>query len=334
MQKLKNSLVKNLLNINSIKKSLICPYCSSFVEFYNDEIVCINNRCKKVFPIQNGIPILLNEDNSIFRISDFLKEKLTTFELNGHKLFSIKNFLKNKVNKLLPSLSNNLSAQNNFITLQNYLRKKISPKVLIIGGGVVTVGTDILLKDKNILFVESDVSFGSRTNFILDCHNIPFNSNTFDCVILQAVLEHVLDPTRCIDEVHRVLNKYGLVYAATPFMQQVHMRKYDFTRFTYLGHRRLLRQFEEIESGIFAGTGVALGWSIRYFFRSLSNNKFIINMLDILSRLIFFWLKYIDYLTHNNTGTYDAASGFYFIGQKSSSVLKDKDLIKLYKGLK
>ena len=50
----------------------------------------------------------------------------------------------------------------------------------------------------------------------------------------------------------------GLVYADTPFMQQVHMGRYDFTRFTYLGHRRLFRKFEEIDSGAVSGPAMAL----------------------------------------------------------------------------
>ncbi len=81
---------------------------------------------------------------------------------------------------------------------------------------------------------------------------------SFDGVICQAVLEHVLDPYRCVEEIHRVLRPNGLVYAETPFMQQVHGGTHDFTRFTHLGHRRLFRKFAEVDSGVVCGPGMAL----------------------------------------------------------------------------
>ena len=43
-----------------------------------------------------------------------------------------------------------------------------------------------------------------------------------DGVIVQAVLEHVLDPRTVAAEVERVLRPRGMVYAETPLMQQVH----------------------------------------------------------------------------------------------------------------
>lgn len=313
-------------NIDYIKKYLICPYCGSSL-IIKDKILCTNELCNRAYPIYKGIPIIINEDNSIFRINDFLLDKKTTLTLTKSKLKTI-------INNVLPSLSNNLSAKKDFKKIKTILDKRKFPKVLIIGGRIVTIGTDILLKSKDKLIIESDVSFGPRTQFILDCHNIPFADNTFDCVILQAVLEHVLDPYRCIDEVYRVLDENGIVYASTPFMQQVHMGKFDFTRFTHLGHRRLFRNFEELESGAFAGTGVALAWSIKYFFRSLSNRKLVINFFEVLTRLFFFWLKYIDHLTYSTRGTYDAASGFFFLEKKCNKQLSDRELLKLYKGVK
>ena len=57
---------------------------------------------------------------------------------------------------------------------------------------------DNLLKSDNIEFIESDVSFGPRTQIIFDCHDIPFKKESFDCVIVQAVLEHVVDPVRAL----------------------------------------------------------------------------------------------------------------------------------------
>jgi len=80
-------------------------------------------------------------------------------------------------------------------------------------------------------------------------HTIFFDASSFDGVIIQAVLEHVVEPNHCVEEIHRVLKENGLVYSETPFMQQVHLGRYDFTRFTHLGHRRLFRKFKEICGG-------------------------------------------------------------------------------------
>jgi SAM-dependent methyltransferase len=185
----------------------------------------------------------------------------------------------------------------------------------------------------DIELVDSDVTFGPRTKLVFDAHSIPFEDNSFDGVIVQAVLEHVVDPWRCVEEIHRVLKEDGLVYAETPFMQQVHLGRYDFTRFTHLGHRRLFRKFEEIESGAVCGPAMALAWSYRYFLLSFTTSSFLRRLIEAFARLTSFFLTYLDYLLIDKPGTLDAASGYYFIGKKSDLVLPDKSLIKLYKGL-
>ena len=58
------------------------------------------------------------------------------------------------------------------------------------------------------------------------------------------------------------------MYAETPFMQQVCVARFDFTRFTHLGHRRLFRWFDEVRSGPVCGPGMALAWSYQYFLLS------------------------------------------------------------------
>ena len=103
-----------------------------------------------------------------------------------------------------------------------------------------------------------------NTQVVADGHFLPFRDGMFDGVWIQAVLEHVLDPPALVAEIHRVLKPTGLVYADTPFMQQVHEQAYDFTRFTLSGHRWLFRGFEEIDAGAVGGAGKALVWSIRY----------------------------------------------------------------------
>ena len=193
-------------------------------------------------------------------------------------------------------------------------------------------GMEPLVNNSKIELVESDVSFGTRTGIICDAHDIPFEDGSFDGVIVQAVLEHVVDPYRCCEEIHRVLNAQGLVYSETPFMQQVHGGRYDFTRFTYLGHRRLFRKFEEIDSGAICGPGSALAWSYMYFLLSFTTSKILRMIIKFFARLTSFYLKYFDYYLINQPAALDAASGYYFMGRKAERVLSDSDLITLYRG--
>lgn len=318
---------KSIFEINSIKDRIICPICQYKASHYSDIIKCLNIKCGMEFPIINNIPILINEKDSIFSIENYINIKNTPID-RKNKTLKIKKYLSH----FIPSLSNNLSSKRNFVLLQKLLSTMDNPKVLIIGGAEITSNTEMIFNENNTV-IESDIYFGPRTQIIIDGHHIPFKNDSFDLVIYQAVLEHVADPYMCVKEAHRILKNNGFIYANTPFMQQVHMQQYDFTRFTYLGHRRLFRSFKEIDSGVFAGTGVALGWSIRYFVKSLTNSIKIRLVLNILISFLFFWLKYIDFLTIKNRGTYDGASGFYFIGEKSNTILADKELIKLFKGI-
>jgi ubiquinone/menaquinone biosynthesis C-methylase UbiE len=195
---------------------------------------------------------------------------------------------------------------------------------------VLGEGMEQLLLAPEIELVETDVSFGPRTALISDAHNIPFVDSVFDAVIAQAVLEHVVDPHRCVEEIFRVLKPEGLVYAETPFMQQVHGGRYDFTRFTLHGHRRLFRRFEEVDSGMTGGPGMALAWSFSYFLQSISPGRVTGWALEAAARLTAFWLKYIDELVAKRPAAMDAAAGLYFLGRKSEHVLDDRDLVSLY----
>jgi hypothetical protein len=126
----------------------------------------------------------------------------------------------------------------------------------------------------------------------------------------------------------------GIIYAETPFMQQVHMRQYDFTRYTHLGHRRLFRNFEEIKSGPTGGPGMALSWSYTWFLRSFATSAVMIYFLTFFGYITSFFLKYFDYFLIDKPGSYDAASQFFFMGKKSNNVLSDKELIKQFRGIK
>ena len=242
--------------------------------------------------------------------------------------------VKKILKRFVPEISANMGARENYGKIIDLLKLGTKfPRILVIGGSILGNGIERLVNEKDFEIIETDVSFRPRTNIICDAHDLPFKSNSIDCVVAQAVLEHVVDPYRCVGEIHRVLKKDGLVYVETPFMQQVHMGRYDFTRFTPLGHKRLFRQFREIKNGLVAGPGTALAWAYRYFLVSFFESKKLVNLVTAFARFTSFFLKYFDYYLADKPGSYDAASCLYFLGKKSKKLLTDEELLKSYKGL-
>ena len=311
----------------SAHKLLRCPICHSELTQIDDRFECVSSECASHFPIVDGVPVLINEKSSVFSIDDFTSHRQTFFKSTS------KNQLGNFLKGLIPKISKNIKGAANYLHLsQILLQKSPHPRVLTIGGSILGQGMEHFVNNTAIDLVESDVAFGSRTMLISDAHDLPFQDGSFDGVIIQAVLEHVVDPHRCCAEIHRVLKPQGVVYAETPFIQQVHNSPYDFTRFTHLGHRRLFRQFEEIDSGAACGPGMALAWSYQSFLLSFTTSKQLQLLLIAVARLTSFYLKYFDYYLINRPGALDAAAGYYFIGSKSDRILDDRDLIKLYRG--
>ena len=307
-----------------IQKKLVCPATKNKLRKNGDYLENVANPAIR-YPLINGIPILINSNNSIFSIEDFTRTVNTTFELDESKIRTI-------VKRLMPKITHNIKAKKNYDEIIKLL--PVNSKILVIGGSIKGLGTDKIYSNDSFEIIGSDVSFGPFTKLISDAHDIPFEDEVFDCVIVQVVLEHVLDPHRCVSEIHRVLKSSGIVYAETPFIQQVHMRQYDFTRYTHLGHRRLFRNFEEIKSGATGGPGMALAWSYTWFLRSFATSALMVYLLTFFAYITSFFLKYFDYILIEKPGSYDAASQFFFIGKKSNTALPDKELLKQFRGVK
>ena len=202
-----------------------------------------------------------------------------------------------------------------------------NPRILVIGGGTVGDGLEDLYDDPTVDLISFDVYASPATQFVGDGHSIPLADGSVDGVIVQAVLEHVLEPTIVANEIHRVLRTGGIVYADTPFLQQVHEGAYDFTRFTDSGHRFLFRRFERIDSGTVAGAGTALRWSVDYFVRALTRSV----SLGRIASLCFFWLSYLDRFLDPKHSV-DGASSVFFLGRKTAAPITGADIIDYYQG--
>lgn len=202
-------------------------------------------------------------------------------------------------------------------------------KILVIGAGERGSGTEALWSDSLVQIEGVDIYLAETVDVVCDAHYLPYSDETFDGVWIQAVLEHVVEPQVVVAEIHRVLKKSGLVYAETPFMQQVHEGAYDFTRFTVLGHRYLFRDFELIEAGGNKGAETVLAWSFRYFIWALTRSRSIARLFGIGMHVLL--RPFALLLTQKSL--FDASSGVYFLGRKSKNRISHSEILKLYNGL-
>lgn len=287
----------------------------------NIQLITAGEGPNQVYPIVNGYPVVIDFGDSIITLQSIEKANATSLIIRKR----YKGFYKLIKRLFSPTLKN--TRRNVGLLLAELYKRNSKPQVLIIGGGAIGQGMEPLYNDKEIQIVAFDIYGSENVQFIADAHHIPLPSSHFDGVVIQAVLEHVLDPTQVVSEINRVLKQNGFVYAETPFMQQVHEGPYDFTRFTESGHRYLFQDFDLLSSGFTAGSGTQLLWALEYFvsgfFRSMTAGK--------IAKLAFFWLQFLDAIIPDRFNI-DAASGVYFLGRKSDESLKAASIVSHYRG--
>lgn len=309
--------------------SLRCPCCKSDLVRINEELLaCQGADCGESFPIVQGSPILINEKNSLFRINEIADSYVPA---DQRQMSAKRKF----VQKVIPRICTNVGTKQNYRDFADQMVKDCypnKPRILVVGGATEGGGMAEIAARTDLDYVDTDVYYGPRSNIICDGHDLPFEDATFDGVLIQAVLEHVLDPARCVEEIHRVLRPDGMVYAESAFLQSVHEGQFDFMRFTDLGHRRLFRKFSEIRRGVVMGPGAGLAWSYRTFLLSFFDNPLMLLLVRCFAHASSFWLKYLDYHLVNRRGGLDGGCQVYFLGRHSDQVLDDRALIADYRG--
>jgi SAM-dependent methyltransferase len=280
------------------------------------------------YPVVGGVPVLIAEERSLFRLSDFTAPASSARPSAAGRLARA-------VAAHLPRDSANAGTDRLVARLLELLLASAArPRVLVVGGGTLGAGMAPLLDHPAVDATETDVWLGPRTRLVCDAHDLPFADASFDAVVAQAVLEHVADPARAVAEMHRVLVAGGLVYAEIPFMQQVHEGAYDFRRYTHVGLRRLFRDFDEVAAGPVCGPAMALAWSVRYLAVTLAGRSRTARRLAAhLVPLATFWLPRLDRFLIDRPGALDAASSIGFLGRRREQPLSDEAIVAAYRGV-
>jgi SAM-dependent methyltransferase/uncharacterized protein YbaR (Trm112 family) len=287
------------------------------------------------YPVVEGVPVLIDDAQSLVDITWALEGRRELGEPQpaptGFRL------LARQALELLPSHDHDELGRRNHRRLAELLRVRAAsgrePRVLVIGGGEGD-GADELVRMPEIQVIETDIAFGPRTDVVCDAHRLPFADGTFDAVVIGAALDRMLEPNRVAGEVHRVLTPQGLVYSEAGFVRQAHAGALDFNRFTHLGHRRVWRFFDEVDSGAQCGPGTAMMWSVEYFIRAfLGESRALAALAGRVVALAGFWLKYLDRLLVRRPGGIDAASGTYFLGARRETPVPDRLIVAGFRGV-
>jgi SAM-dependent methyltransferase len=300
-----------------------CPRCGGIVRVEAEAAWCENDACryaKSAFPVLGRQPALVDFDASVLDESDLRstggQSDIAHTQGSGRQ----------RIRRLLFG-GNHVAKLNSARFLKLLKGSTTTPVLLVVGGGTKGVGADALYNDPAVMTVSFDIYASSNTQFVADAHAIPLSAESVDGVWIQAVLEHVLTPAAVVAEIRRVLKNGGFVYADTPFMQQVHMGPWDFTRYTESGHRWLFRDFTRIDSGVVIGPGTALVWSIRYAVAAVFRSR----AAGTVVGAAFFWLRFLDYISAPRFAL-DAASAVFFMGTKAQQPISPKDAIAHYQG--
>ena len=221
-----------------------------------------------------------------------------------------------------PSPTFSTNAKSNYEKLSSLLDDLVNsePKILVIGSGksLQSVADRYLDAEYAKQTINLDIDQFPTVNVVADGHKLPFKNATFHTVIIDAVLEHVKNPNHVVDEIRRVLEEGGYVYAEIPFIQAFHAAPYDYQRFTIYGIRNLFSAFDELDTGVCVGPSSAVAWILREYLAILfSFNKDLIYFgLKQIFGWLTFWIKYLDVITATNKHAFMIASGVYYLGVK------------------
>ncbi len=81
----------------------------------------------------------------------------------------------------------------------------------------------------------------------VDVQDMPYKDESFDYVIADQVFEHVRNPWKGVNEIHRILKSGGWAIVCSCLIMHIHMYPDDYWRFTPKGLEVLCENFSKID---------------------------------------------------------------------------------------
>jgi SAM-dependent methyltransferase len=160
-----------------------------------------------------------------------------------------------------------------------------------------------------------------NVDIVADAHSLPYADNSVDSIYCEAVLEHLVDPVRAVEEMYRVLKPGSRLLAITPFMQPYHGYPHHFQNFTLTGHQHLFESqgFYIEEAGTCVGpmntVVIVISSFIKEYFPRIIGRP-LRGAWEFFGLL---FLKPFDCLLQHSDNTYVLASTTYVLAVKQAA---------------
>ena len=290
--------------------------------------------CAASYPVVNGSPILIDPRRSVFTPDDIVADYERTLAVPQRSWVR-------RLTWWIASRTPHVTSHRRQEVIARRFADRLAaetpaPAILIVGSGTDGIGMAAFRAIPGATLCEFDVYLTQTRMLVADLLDLPFEAGSFDAVVAQGVLEHVIDPHRAAEEIHRVLKPGGLLLSTTPFVLGVHLPVADYTRFSRLGLIRLFRRFTPLDCDVIEGAGVSLAYSLSYFGMALASSfghpagakiaKYAVNYL-------IFFLPWVDRFVRRSPISIDAASSYFYIGRRSETMLADREIVAMFKGV-
>jgi len=202
------------MNISIILKFIICPSCEGHLQLKgNSRLIC--QKCKSVFHVIDGIPILIDStkfNNQERRQQKWFEKHYTEF---SKEKYCLENWRESMIRRIL----------------EVDFKKKVKT-YLDIGCGATGYTTIEAAKRNNWLSFGVDISLEAMTRakalakkegveektafIVCSAEHLPFKENTFDYVSAISLLEHIENDNIVLKKISQILKDFGYIYICVP----------------------------------------------------------------------------------------------------------------------
>jgi len=118
--------------------------------------------------------------------------------------------------------------------------------------------------------------------------DMPIDDEEFDCALSTAVLEHLEDPQRALNEAYRILKPGAHAIYTMPLFWHLHEEPRDFFRYTKHGLQHLFTSagFEVVELKPLSGFILTFGTELAYYLRRFKRGRVSKRLVDLVTVLI------------------------------------------------